>query len=428
MPRNGRRTAAEWRHRFYEILEEGPVSDRANRIVDSLLIGLIVVNLVALTLESMPALVSRYGALFAAVELFSLVVFSLEYVLRIWVAVDHAPVRHLSPLRARLAFVTSAAGIVDLLAVAPFWLAFFVPLDLRFVLVLRVVRFLKLARYSPGMRSLIEALYAERRALFGCFVMFAGAVIFAAAAMHLAESHVQPDKLGTILDAMWWAFVTLGTVGYGDVVPVTAAGKIVAAFAIVASVFVIALPVGVVATAFADQIHRRDFIVTWGMVARVPLFSGLTAGEIADVMRLLRAETIEPGAIVTRRGDPAHSMYFIARGEVEIELAEATRRLGMGHFFGEVAALRQARRSATVRARERTSLLVLDAKDLRALMDRQPQIAARLRETVHARIGRELITPQGDIVTEELNFETAKAAKARVKGPRRRATRTRRQG
>jgi voltage-gated potassium channel len=390
------------RHRLYEILEEGPVADRTNRLVDRLLVALIVVNLVALILQSIPAYAARYAALFEAVEFVSLVVFSLEYLLRLWVAVEHAPFHHLSPLRARLAFALSAAGIVDLLSVLPFWMAFVVPLDLRFVLVLRVVRFLKLARYSPGMRSLIDVLYAERRALLGCFVMLLGATIFAAAAMHLAEGEVQPDKLGTIPDAMWWAFVTLGTVGYGDVVPVTAAGKVVATFAIMASIFVIALPVGIVATAFADQIHRRDFIVTWGMVARVPLFAGLTAGEIADVMRLLRAETVEAGDTVVRRGDAAHSMYFIARGEVEIELRGEIKRLGAGHFFGEIAVLRRARRSATVRARERTSLLVLDARDLRALMERQPEIAKRLRETVKSRIGRELISPEGDIVTEEI--------------------------
>jgi voltage-gated potassium channel len=95
-------------------------------------------------------------------------------------------------------------------------------------------------------------------------------------------------------------------------------------------------------------------------------------------------------------------MYFIARGEVEIELRGEIKRLGAGHFFGEIAVLRRARRSATVRARERTSLLVLDARDLRALMERQPEIAKRLRETVKSRIGRELISPEGDIVTEEI--------------------------
>ena len=134
----------------------------------------------------------------------------------------------------------------------------------------------------------------------------------------------------------------------------------------------IALPVRIVATAFAEQIHRRDFVVTWGMVARVPLFAGLDAGQIADIMRVMRAQTVEAGEIITRRGEPAHSMYFIAAGEVEIMLKQRRVQLGVGHFFGEIAVLRRARRSATVTATTRTSLLMLDAHDLHALMDRDP--------------------------------------------------------
>jgi voltage-gated potassium channel len=138
------------------------------------------------------------------------------------------------------------------------------------------------------------------------------------------------------------------------------------------------------------------------MVARVPLFSGLTADEIADIIRLLRAQTVDSGAVIAHRGEPAHSMYFISAGEVEIELEGGPTRLGDGQFFGEVAVLRQARRSATIRATQRTHLLVLDAHDFRALIKRQPQLAERLNAMVRDRLGRELISREGDIVTEEL--------------------------
>ncbi len=102
------------------------------------------------------------------------------------------------------------------------------PADLRVLLVFRIVRFFKIARYSPAMRSLLDVLYRERRALFGCLVIALGSALVAAALMHLAEGKVQPDKLGTIPDALWWAIVTIGTIGYGDVVPVTALGKLIA--------------------------------------------------------------------------------------------------------------------------------------------------------------------------------------------------------
>lgn len=390
------------RRRIYEILERGMAGDRVSQVVDRCLVALLIVNLTAVVLESMPPMAARYGFWFAVVEYTSLVVFTVEYGLRLWVAVEHAPHRHLPASRARFKYIFSGPGIVDLLAVLPFWFAFLLPTDLRVVLVLRIIRFLKITRYSPAMRSLLDVLYSERRALFGCVVILFGTTLIAAAAMHVVEGRVQPDKLGTIPDAMWWAIVTLGTIGYGDVVPVTFLGKVIAAVTIFLGLVMIALPVGIIANAFAEEIHRRDFVVTWGMVARVPLFAELNATDIADIMRLLRAQQVEPGAMIMRRGEPGHSMYFIAAGEVEIELPQKRVRLGVGQFFGEVAVLRQARRSANVIALVRTSLLVLDAQDLHALMQRDTRIAQRIREVARSRLNQELVTPKGDLVTEEI--------------------------
>jgi voltage-gated potassium channel len=391
-----------WRRRVYEILEHGSVGGRAVRLASGAIIVLILVNIVAVVLESVPRYEAAYGRLFVAIELLSLVVFTLEYALRIWAAPEHAAYRDVKPLRARLRYAMSTDGLIDLVSVLPFWVAFVAPSELRIILLFRIVRFLKLARYSPALRSLLEALYAERRALFGCAVILAGATLISATLIHLAERGAQPDKFGTIPDAMWWSVVTLGTVGYGDVVPVTALGKLVAAMTILWGLVMIALPVGIIATAFSEQIHRRDFVVTWGMVARVPLFAELDAAAIADIMRLLRAQTVEAGELIVRRGDNAHSMYFIAGGEVEIDLNGKHIRLGIGHFFGEIAVLRRARRSATVTAVTRTNLLVLDASDFHTLMDQEPRIAARVNAVVRDRVGREVVSPSGDIVAGEL--------------------------
>src|SRR6185437_153554 len=202
----------------------------------------------------------------------------------------------------------------------------------------------------------------------------------------------QPEKFGTIPDAMWWAIVTLGTIGYGDAVPIKVAGRLVASLTIFVGLLMVALPVGIVATAFANEVHRRDFIVTWGLVARIPLFGELTAVQIADVMKLLRSQKVDNGTIIARRGEPAHSMYVIVDGEIEIKLSPHHVHLGSGDFFGEIAALRQSRRSATVVALRPTRLLALDASDLHSLMDREPQLAARIWEAARARLGRELDT------------------------------------
>jgi voltage-gated potassium channel len=407
------------RRRTHEILEQGPFGDVTSRAVNNLLVAVIVLNLVATALQSVPSLDAKYGTLFAVIEWTSLILFTAEYLARAWVAADNG-----DDWRGRLKYVLSPIGIVDLLAVAPFWIALFSDTDLRFLLVFRMVRFLKLARYSPGMRSLLDAIYTERRALFGCLVIIMGATLVGASIMQVVEGEAQPEKFGTIPDAMWWAIITLATVGYGDVSPVTPIGKLLTGLYVLASLIIIALPVGIVATAFASEIHRRDFVVTWSMVARVPLFAGLSAADIADISRLLRAQTVEAGTMIVRRGESGDSMYFVGNGEVEVELPGKRVRLGVGDFFGEVAVLGRARRMATVTAVTRANLLILDAQDLEALMEREKRIAERIQEALQ---GRDVHGKAGDIVASELEqgeveqaVRRADAAKKKP-GKRRRA-------
>ena len=156
MPRRIWRRGGDLRRRLYEILEHGTIGDRTGLIVGRLIVVLIVTNLVTMTLDSVPTLQAQYGPLFIAIELLSLVVFTVEYGMRVWVAAERAPHRHSSERKARWEFISSPLGVIDLLAVLPFWFAFILPGDLRVLLVFRMVRFLKLARYSPAMRSLLE--------------------------------------------------------------------------------------------------------------------------------------------------------------------------------------------------------------------------------------------------------------------------------
>ena len=131
----------------------------------------------------------------------------------------------------------------------------------------------------------------------------AGLVLVAAAIMYAAERNAQPDVFGSIPQALWWAVVTLTTVGYGDVVPLDRGRKILGGVVMLFGLAMFALPLGIVATAFVQEVHRREFVVTWSMVARVPLFSTLDASEIAEIMNLLKAQTVPPGGMIVRRGD-----------------------------------------------------------------------------------------------------------------------------
>lgn len=383
------------RDRLYELLEHDPLAYSVGSRFIQLIVGAIVLNVAAMILASVPELDARFGALFAAITILSVIVFALEYAARLWTVAGHTQ-RKGSALSDRLGYAFSALGIIDLMAFLPAAIVLATGQHATLA-ALGVLPFFKLIRYSPAMRSLLAAVHAERRALIGCVVILIGAVLTFASLLYAIERDVQPDKLGTIPQAMWWAIVTLGTVGYGDVVPVTPLGKFVSTFAIIAGFAMIALPVAIISTAFAEEVKRRDFVVTWGMLARVPLFSHLSAAEIADIMRLLRARTIEQGEILVRRGDVASSMYFITAGEVEIALPSQHVRLGDGTFFGEIALLHKTKRSGTVTATRKTRLLVLDAQDFHALIERMPTLADHVHETAKARLA-----DTGDLALAEL--------------------------
>jgi voltage-gated potassium channel len=383
------------RDRLYELLEHDHLPYSFGSRLVQLIVFLIIIYLLAMILASVPEFDTRFGWLFMVIQIVALAVFGFEYVGRLWSVAGHSP-QSKSPAKDRIDYAISSLGIIDLLAFLPASVA--LGLGNRPALaLLGVLPFFKLIRYSPAMRSLLAALHAERRALFGCLVILAGAVLVFASLLYAAEHDVQPDRLGTIPQAMWWAIVTLGTVGYGDVVPVTPLGKVISVFTIIAGLMMIALPIAIISSAFADEVRRRDFVVTWGMLARVPLFSHLSATEIADIMRLLRAQTIEAGEVLVRRGDIASSMYFITSGEVEIELPNRRVRLSDGTFFGEIALLQRTNRSGTVTAKRKTRLLVLDAQDFHALLHRVPGLAAHVHKTAKARLAE-----TGDIAVAEL--------------------------
>lgn len=380
-----RGAAPTLRRRIHIFLDSPVATDAWTGILHRAYVALVLVSVAAIVLESVPELAARYGFWFDVVETVSLVVFSIDYGLRIWSAPEHTPYAEMHPWKARGTYALTGWAIIDLLSIVPFVFALFVPGDFKVLVLLRLLRFFKLARYSAGMRSLLAALEAERKALLASMTVLLGLVLVTASAMHLFEHEAQPDKFGTIPDSMWWAIVTLTTVGYGDVVPVTLPGRIVAGFTMIMGLMMLALPIGIVANAFAEEIHRREFVVTWGMLARVPLFASLDAAEIAEVMRYLRSQTIPAHTLIVRKGEDARCMYFVAAGEVEVEATSGPVRLGEGRFFGEMALLRNVPRNANIRSVTPVKLLILDGVDLHSIMARNPEIRRRIEAVMAER-------------------------------------------
>ena len=256
--------ALRFRKRLFEILEVARPGDRISKLFDMLLILLILLNVAAMILESMPKFNQQYGELFQHFDLFSVTVFSIEYVLRIWVAVEHRSfdkVEHTN-LSYRLQYIRSPSAIVDLLAIAPFYLALLFPtsLDLRILRAFRLLRIFKLTRYSQSMTLMLTAISEHIRSFIAAITILMIVMLLAASGIYVFERDAQPEAFGSIPHAMWWAFATLTTVGYGDVTPITAWGKVFGAAITVVGVGMVALPAGILASAFSEQLRLREKI------------------------------------------------------------------------------------------------------------------------------------------------------------------------
>jgi voltage-gated potassium channel len=252
------------RHRLFQILELQSQKDKKAAWAFSWLLTLMVLsNVLAVMLESVPSIEHRYGSSLAFFDAFSVAFFGIEYLLRIWTAAERNPQHHASEHRRRWAYVLSFHGLVDLLAILPFFLQALLPgLDLRFLRVIRIMRILKLSHYSTALEDLLASIYAERDAFISALYLLALSILITSCLMYFAEHALQPDKLGTIPDAMWWSIVTITTVGYGDVTPVSNWGKVIGAFTALSGVFTVALLTGIVASAFATRVRTHELEFT----------------------------------------------------------------------------------------------------------------------------------------------------------------------
>jgi len=245
------------RRTVYHMLGGEGHNDPWVKAVDWFLIVMIAVNVLAVVLESIEHLSIAHGPAFHAFDLFSVAVFSVEYLLRLWTAVELNDKRFHHPVYGRLRWMVSPMALIDLLAVLPFYLGMFVEMDLRAIRVLRVLRVFKLGRYSMAMNVMVSVARQETRAIGAVLFVMLVVLIFTSSLMYLFEHHAQPHVFSDIPTAMWWSVVTLTTLGYGDMVPITPLGRMLGGLTAVLGVGMIALPAGVLASGFSEQMRQR---------------------------------------------------------------------------------------------------------------------------------------------------------------------------
>ncbi len=265
------------KERLLEILDKSKPDDTISWYTEVILSVLILLNLIAVSLESVPSLSSKYSIIFMYFEIFSVIIFSIEYVARIWASAAKKDTVYSSNLGKRFSYIFSFTGIIDFLAIVPSILALFiVSVDLRWLRVLRLLRLLKISHYSTALEDLWSAISHERSSFVAALYLFAIALFFSSAMMYVAEHNAQPEKFRSIPETMWWSLITLTTVGYGDVSPLTPAGKIIGAITAIMGVCVVALLTGIVANAFANQVARRKAIL------EAEVANALLDGEISE--------------------------------------------------------------------------------------------------------------------------------------------------
>ena len=374
------------RARIHEVIESTQPGNGIGVWFDRFLIVLIVTNVIAVILETVDQISEVYSDFFFVFELFSVAIFSIEYLMRLWTIVDGPNANFRAPVAGRLRYALTPMALIDIAAILPFYLSVFIGIDLRFMRVFRLLRLLKLTRYSTAMHMLGATLYTQRRALLAALMIVFMTLILTSSVIYLFEKDAQPEAFGSIPEAMWWGLATLTTVGYGDIYPITLVGKIFGSIVMILGIGIFALPVGILATGFAEEIRKREFVASWRMVASVPFFAFLDALKISEIADLLELKRVPADFLIINEGDPADAIYFLSIGQVQVELSSGPITLGAGDFFGEIALLKECKRTASVRSISPCELMVLSVQDFQALLRANPETNASLHEVMETRL------------------------------------------
>lgn len=238
----------------FNLLDPSASGSKAARAIELLLIFLIFLNIVAILLESVQEVNAEYTEFFAALETFSIIVFSIEYVLRLWTCVEHPKYEK---KMGRVRYATSGLALIDLFSILPFYISF-LPIDLRFIRIIRLFRLfrlLKIARYLKAL-IIIQAVLRERKEQIFLSIMFIiFLLVMVSTLMYYVENEAQPKEFSSIPATMWWGIETLTTVGYGDMIPQTPLGRFLGGVIAVLGIGIFALPAGILSSGLTDHLH-----------------------------------------------------------------------------------------------------------------------------------------------------------------------------
>ncbi len=268
--------AQSYRAKAYQLLEGHSNISVVAKSINLLLIILIITNVIAAIFESEPSYHERYLHQFALFEFVSLSIFCGEYFLRLWCCVEAEEYAEFSNSKARFKYIFTPIALIDLIAILPFVIAMFFSIDLRSLRLIRVLRLLKLTHYFKGFNIFISVIAKELKSITAAMMVMVFLIVIAASLMHAVEGHIQPETFGSILRSLWWSVVTMTTVGYGDVVPVTALGKMIATIIMLIGVGLVALPAGMLAARFGEELRERKENLD------VHIKEALTGGYIAQ--------------------------------------------------------------------------------------------------------------------------------------------------
>lgn len=245
--------------KIYHLVEKGDHGAKINILFDYAIITLILLNVAALILESIPEVQVLYGLVLYRFEVFSVVIFSAEYMGRLLVADLTHPAEN--GIKSRLKFVFSFYGLIDLLAILPFFLPLLIVIDLRFLRILRFMRFLrilKINRYNRSINLIFSVVKEKKMELTVSGFVTLLVIVLASFLMYYVEGSAQPDKFPNIIASFWWAIATLTTVGYGDVYPITPFGKLISGIIAVMGIGIVALPTGIISAGFMEKIAAKE--------------------------------------------------------------------------------------------------------------------------------------------------------------------------